>query len=1453
MLRNLKLREKTLIMLFSIALITTCILGAIAFIIGNDELENESFKKLTAIRELKANQIENYFQQIFDQVISFSENTMVVDAAKDFKIGFENIEEELNYSQQNLEKMDSELQFYYQNQFLNQLFYRDSTINYFSISKQDLSESKKLWIKHVGTLASVDQQGDFQEINPTQFSDNMKLVGSSTVSSLVDHIGKLFIKEGAQGKVHYESTGSLEGVKRLIDEPEVAIAGLSHQLNEKEINLFRDANRSPLSFRVGTDALVVVVGQGNTFMNNLSIEELKLAFTTARKWSDVNPNWPDETINRFIPSEGSGSYNLFLDVVLEGQKDALKNSLNTTIIKDGELMKNEMNSDPYSIAFFSYNYYDAKSSVKILDIDGFQLNNLNVGNRWYPLIRPLYLVTTKTKLSENINIAFFLNYFLATIESEVGTDLSDIEYWPQQVNRRILQYQFIENNPFPKGEKDDLFGFSDECGYNTKHRLYHPIFKNYLDRFGFYDIFIIDTEGNLIYSVKKEVDFATELMQGIYSETNLAQAFRSAVESDDPSFVSLEDYKPYLPSYNAPASFIASPIFDGNEKIGVLAFQLPVSRVNDIMTDSYEWEKVGLGKTGETYLVGSDYLMRNQSRFLIEDAENYFRSLNNMEIDRETKSKIKILNSTIGLQPVATQGTHTALNGETGTKIFEDYRGVEVMSAYKPLKIELLDWVIMSEIDKSEAFEAIPALLKNFAYWSILLLVIILALALLFSKSISKPVQLLSKRASELANGNLEVPIVIEQNDEIGLLATNFEKMRSSIKNLIGELQDINQNLESRVAQRTEELSVANQQIQGIVDSLLDALIIIDEQGIIISCSPSTKSIFQYNQEELIGKNIHILMPSPYHEEHDGYLDKYRKSGIQNIMGEEREMLAKRKDGQIFPVRLMINEVKTANGRIFVGLLGDLTERKKNELRLKSQSAALKSASNGIVITNKTGEVTWVNPAFTKLTGFGWKEIVGKTPNILKSGKHEDSFYSEMWNTILDGNVWQGEIINKKKDGDLFYEEMTITPIRDEDDEIVQYVAIKQDITERKKLEEVLIKSKERMEGELNVAKDIQMSMLPLIFPAFPQRDEIDIYANLIPAREVGGDFYDFHFLDENHLYMVVGDVSGKGVPAALMMAVTKTLLKSRAGNDRSTASILTHVNNEIAKDNDAYMFITVFIGILNTVTGELVYSNAGHNPSFVIEKNRNITKLADLHGPVVGAMEDMTYKETSVQVDKDAIILAYTDGITESQNIKEELYSDQRFEDLLKNGTYDTTKQLSELIIESVKEFEGDTEQFDDITVLAVQLKDEKNESGIVKTGIKIANIIAEMPQVIDHFEAFGMEQGLPFGTIQKFNIALDELLNNIISYGFKDSKEHEIEVQFELRNTRLIITVKDDGIPFNPFRNDPPDTMLSIDERNIGGLGIHIVKNMVDEYEYKRQTDRNIITLIKYDINIK
>ena len=217
------------------------------------------------------------------------------------------------------------------------------------------------------------------------------------------------------------------------------------------------------------------------------------------------------------------------------------------------------------------------------------------------------------------------------------------------------------------------------------------------------------------------------------------------------------------------------------------------------------------------------------------------------------------------------------------------------------------------------------------------------------------------------------------------------------------------------------------------------------------------------------------------------------------------------------------------------------------------------------------------------------------------------------------------------------------------------HLALKRNLAELQKAYKIIEAQKDRMEDELNVGHKIQMSMVPQTFPPFPDRDEFSIHAALHPAREVGGDFYDYFFIDENRLCICIGDVSGKGVPAALFMAVTKTLIKARATDDFSTASIITRVNDEISQNNKAYMFVTIFTGILDLRTGNLTFTNAGHNPPHIKRVNGSLELLSQRHGPVIGAQAGLAFKEDTVTLSKGDFLLMYTDGVTEARNREKE------------------------------------------------------------------------------------------------------------------------------------------------------------------------------------------------------
>ncbi len=248
--------------------------------------------------------------------------------------------------------------------------------------------------------------------------------------------------------------------------------------------------------------------------------------------------------------------------------------------------------------------------------------------------------------------------------------------------------------------------------------------------------------------------------------------------------------------------------------------------------------------------------------------------------------------------------------------------------------------------------------------------------------------------------------------------------------------------------------------------------------------------------------------------------------------------------------------------------------------------------------------------------------------------------------------------------------------------------------------------AKERIEGELSVARDIQLGILPKIFPPYPEKTEFDLHAYLEPAREVGGDLYDFFLIDEEHLCISIGDVSDKGVPAALFMAITKTLIKTYAETTSSTAKIITKINDILSQDNPNCMFVTLLIGILNIKTGELKYANAGHNPPIIKSQNHTFFQKG-LSGPVAGAMEGMIFKELSVTLKKGDILFFYTDGVTEAMNSKQELYSDEKLLHLLGGSSRPHhAKEIIETVNQDLALFIKDAPQSDDITMLCLIFK---------------------------------------------------------------------------------------------------------------------------------------------------
>jgi PAS domain S-box-containing protein len=559
---------------------------------------------------------------------------------------------------------------------------------------------------------------------------------------------------------------------------------------------------------------------------------------------------------------------------------------------------------------------------------------------------------------------------------EVPADTSD--FWSSDDSVRLLQYFYLADNPNPTGSKEILDNARDNTSYSATHSLYHPPIRSFLQEFGFYDIFLVSPDsGNIVYSVFKEVDFGTSLVNGPYRETGFAQVFEMAQESESANETFIADFSTYAPSYDAQASFISSPIFDGDENIGVLIFQMPVSRINDVMTNNRNWLDVGLGTTGETYLVGSDLTARSQSRLLVEDPEQYALSMRESGLDEQTLAQILALEDPIGLQPIVSQASESALRGEADAGLIESYRGESVLSSFRPLVIDGLDWAIVSEINKSEAFAPIAQLRDRLIMLATILISIGIYLSYYLSLSLTRPIRFLGESARSLASGNLDHAIKTESKDEIGDLAENFESMRLRLRDNLMEVERKNQELETRVEERTADLDEAlknqadqnkaleenNEELQSIqkdliqsreqieeesarVDAILQSspngIATINSKGAIETWNESAGHIFGYTAKEILGKNIKILMPKSIALEHDYYLERYDSSKPNSsIVGQIREVEGTRRDGSVFPLEVSVEKMDLTGEASFVGVFRDITERKMAE---KQQQESQRSA-----------------------------------------------------------------------------------------------------------------------------------------------------------------------------------------------------------------------------------------------------------------------------------------------------------------------------------------------------------------------------------------------------------------------------------------------------------------------------------------------------------------------------
>ena len=381
-----------------------------------------------------------------------------------------------------------------------------------------------------------------------------------------------------------------------------------------------------------------------------------------------------------------------------------------------------------------------------------------------------------------------------------------------------------------------------------------------------------------------------------------------------------------------------------------------------------------------------------------------------------------------------------------------------------------------------------------------------------------------------------------------------------------------------------------------------------------------------------------------------------------------------------------------------------------------------------------------------------------------------------------------------------------------------------------------------RIDKELEYAKQIQLSALG---SSFPDTEDYAIYAQMIAAKEVGGDFYDFYTLDDKTVLFLAADVSGKGIPAAMFMMTAKTIIRDLAERGLGVDEIFTLANEKLCENNESGMFVTAWMGKIDLSTGVISFANAGHNPPVIVHANGECEYLKSRTGFVLAGMEGMRYRLNEMTLNEGDRIFLYTDGVTEATDINEELYGEDRLMSYIDKNKAIAAEELLSGLKEDIDLFVGEAPQFDDITMLVFDYK--RKEGNAMKEKIFPAKKDA-LGEVIAFTEECLEAVACPMKSQMAICVAVEEIFVNIASYAYGD-REGEASLSFGFDEAQRLMTlvVSDEGIPFNPLEKVDPDITLSAADRDIGGLGIFITKKTMDTVCYKNENGKNILTMTK------
>jgi class 3 adenylate cyclase len=390
--------------------------------------------------------------------------------------------------------------------------------------------------------------------------------------------------------------------------------------------------------------------------------------------------------------------------------------------------------------------------------------------------------TTLSAEQQKKLVAYYTDVFIPRLKKNVDGDPALATYLPNTPADRYITYHYTANNPRAP-HLDELQDAGDGSEYSAVHRKYSQRFRRLAEVFGYRDIFLVDIDSaDVLFSVSKEADMGSNLKTGVYADTALAKTFEEIRKSRDPNFVYISDIEHYKASFGEPAFFIGTTVFDGDQFIGALIYQLNPEAIDRVMTDNKKWEQQGLGKTGESFLVAQDFKLRSSPRAFLENPDLYFQTLRSQGVSKERIDWIKRANSPVLIQEVKTEAAKRSLAGKTGEVDYIDYRGKNALASYQPIRIGQFEWGLVAKIDKAEALQGVRRLRDALLLLGAILIPLLTLMSLALARSFIQPIQRLMRATKQIIAGDSSVQVKVDSEDEFGELSRSFNSMATTLQ-----------------------------------------------------------------------------------------------------------------------------------------------------------------------------------------------------------------------------------------------------------------------------------------------------------------------------------------------------------------------------------------------------------------------------------------------------------------------------------------------------------------------------------------------------------------------------------------------------------------------------------------------------------------------------------------------